>query len=78
MALTIGEASAYNLLLDYFLGSQSGLPVYSEDAKNAAVLLADHAHKSLSAGWTGDQVTERWPKRRKNGNGKKAGKPSRS
>ncbi|XBB66834.1 hypothetical protein ABFU82_22420 [Nocardioides sp. WV_118_6] len=55
MALTIGEASAVNLVLRELLGQRSAAAT-AHQVGAAAALLADHAHKTLSAGLRGDDV----------------------
>lgn len=58
MSLTVTEASAVNHLLRYVLGlHRPGFPAVStEQARQAAILLADHADRTLSAGLTGRDV----------------------
>lgn len=55
MSMTIGEASAVNTLLRYFLGEEPSAvrqtpAVELDQAKAAAVLLTKSAHKALHAG----------------------------
>lgn len=66
MALTMTEAHAVNTLLQWLIGERpdrldmTSAPT-SEDACDAAALLADHAHKTLMAGWTRQGVENLWP-----------------
>lgn len=61
MALTVTEASAVNTLIDYLLGNRNALGGPDRlDAREAAQLLADHAHKTLSAGVNAVDVQQAW------------------
>lgn len=62
MALTIGEASDVNVLLEHALNlsGPTGVPS-SEKAREAAARLADKASKTLLAGLDGDRVRAAWP-----------------
>lgn len=64
MALTIGEAQAVNDLLRctlrYVDQDETADDGVVSRGRAAAILLADHAHKPLMAGLTGDQVATRW------------------
>lgn len=64
MALNVGEANAVNTLLRWVLDVP--LPGVTDapgpdDAQRAAVLLAEHARKTLLAGLRGKDVTTHWP-----------------
>jgi hypothetical protein len=68
MSLTVTEANQLNTLLDYVLATEAGLPVSIPcrgEARDAAAFLADHAHKTLLAGFTSDTVRRTWPEPRK-------------
>lgn len=58
--MTIEQASAVNVLLDYLTNTY---PDHDEHAKarSAAVTLARGAHKKLAAGWTPDRIAAEWP-----------------
>lgn len=58
MALTVGEANAVNHVLDFILGNKRDIRITPELARDSAILLADHAHKTLSAGLTGADVAQ--------------------
>ncbi|WP_435582894.1 hypothetical protein [Amycolatopsis thermoflava] len=61
MALTITEANAVNALLGYaLLISRPTGPVTEDQAREAAELLADKAHRALAAGLTAEQVRDHW------------------
>lgn len=55
--MTIGEARAVNDLLEYFLRHPNSMAV---SARNAAVLLAQHARATLRAGLDGSDVEVFW------------------
>jgi hypothetical protein len=65
MAFSIQQATAVNTLLGYLMGDPH--PEYgpqrtitTEEAKKAAMVLADHANKALAAGWHPALVEKRW------------------
>lgn len=61
MALTISEANAVNDLLDYVLDLRKDRPaVPRAEAQEAAELLAEHAHKALSAGIRPVDIAQAW------------------
>jgi hypothetical protein len=61
--MNIRESNDLNAVLHFLLGdtASNGSTITSERAREAAARLADRAAKTLLAGLTGDQVTERWP-----------------
>lgn len=65
MSLTITEAHAVNVLLDWITGTPGvthQVPT-SPRALEAAQILADHANRALYAGWkAGDELRAAWPK----------------
>ncbi|HEY3872845.1 MAG TPA: hypothetical protein VGM10_31095 [Actinocrinis sp.] len=67
MALTVTEANAVNRLIDHLTGHATVIDtrVTRRDAIDHLVLLAEHAYKTLSAGYTGadarQTLTEYWP-----------------
>jgi hypothetical protein len=66
VALTVEEANAVNTVLEFFLlpdlEKRPPLPMTTDaQARQAAVLLAEHANKKLMAGLRPEQVTARWP-----------------
>lgn len=66
MPLTITSANDVNTLLRWFLGIRDEYDstvddnIHFENAREAAVRLADQANKTLSAGVTGSQIRELW------------------
>lgn len=72
MALTVAEANAVHQLLGWMLGIDTGRqtedlrgdlvdwPVTCGGARDAAELLADHAHQKLMTGPTGAAVRDAW------------------
>jgi hypothetical protein len=64
--MNIGQASAVNTLLDFFLQrptrhTDEGMaPPDEQDARDAAIQLADASHQKLMAGITADDVRRRW------------------
>jgi hypothetical protein len=64
--MTIGEANNLNTLLRYLLDLVDPAHISDtpqDDARAAAVELADRAYKALYAGITGDDVLRRWARR---------------
>ncbi len=61
--MSIGEANAVNVLLDYLLGCRrpNGCEVQEHEARAAAMTLADKANRSLMAGLDGAAVNRMWP-----------------
>lgn len=55
--MTISEASAVNVVLDYVFGERE--TVDRERFEVAAAELAERANRSLHAGWTADKVASR-------------------
>lgn len=59
--MNVTEANATNLLLRYLLNVDGPAgPVGSEQACQAAELLAGRAHKVLAAGYTAERVRADW------------------
>lgn len=60
--LTVSEANAVNELLRWFLGRPGATGEYCtpERAREAAALLADHAHRTIMCGLNGDAVRSAW------------------
>jgi hypothetical protein len=70
MALTVTEAHAVNQLLAWFLALDTGRvdwPPSNGEAREAAELLVEHAHRTLGAGLTCDRVRDAWPLARPEG-----------
>ena len=69
MSMTNAEANAVNQLLDWLLEhvKPQREKVTFDEAKAAAVLLADHAYKQLYAGIDGRYVAQLWDTRNKTG-----------
>lgn len=67
MSLTVGEATAINTVLDYWLKMpREGLGPVTEKAVLAAMIdLADRATKTLMAGVNGNDVRRAWRQRDK-------------
>jgi hypothetical protein len=59
--MVIGESTQFNVLVNWVLGLDSPMgPVTEEQAKEAAMWLADRAHKPVGAGLTSERVEKRW------------------
>ncbi|NED96474.1 hypothetical protein G1H11_14280 [Phytoactinopolyspora alkaliphila] len=66
MSMTIGDANDIILILRYFLEiplTRSGELPDPKNVKAAAVRLADRAHRRVSAGLTGSEVTQAFARR---------------